>query len=69
MQLDRSWLDAARAGDLRLLQAMAAAQPQLISYCGAGTSYALIGNSVSAISFYITGLRGLACWPHGYKGG
>jgi hypothetical protein len=46
-QLGRSWLDAARAGDLRLLQAMAAAHPQLITYCGLGTSYALIGNSVS----------------------
>jgi hypothetical protein len=46
-QLGRSWLDAARAADLRLLQAMAAAQPQLLNYCGQGTSYALIGNSVS----------------------
>jgi hypothetical protein len=46
-QLGRSWLDAARAGELRLLKAMAAAHPQLITYCGLGTSYALIGNSVS----------------------
>ncbi|KAF6252434.1 ankyrin repeat-containing domain protein [Scenedesmus sp. NREL 46B-D3] len=44
-QLGRSWLDAARAGDLRLLQAMAATYPQLLAYCGLGTSYALIGNS------------------------
>ncbi|WIA11937.1 hypothetical protein OEZ85_012019 [Tetradesmus obliquus] len=44
-QLGRSWLDAARAGDLRLLQALVAAHPQLLPYCGLGTSYALIGNS------------------------
>lgn len=43
--MGRSWLDAARAGDLPLLQALLQQQPQLLNYRGAGISYAFVGNS------------------------
>lgn len=41
----RSWLDAARAGDLPVLQSLLQQQPQLLNYRGAGISYAFVGNS------------------------
>lgn len=43
--LGRRWLDAARAGDLRVLQALLLQAPQLLDYRGAGISYAFVGNS------------------------
>jgi ankyrin repeat protein len=43
--IGRSWLDAARAGDLPVLQGLLQQQPQLLNYQGAGISYAFVGNS------------------------
>lgn len=43
--LGRRWLDAARAGDLQVLQALLLQAPQLLDYRGAGISYAFVGNS------------------------
>lgn len=41
----RSWLDAARYGDLHTMQSQLAAHPELLQYSGTGTSYAFTGNS------------------------
>lgn len=41
----RSWLDAARSGNLPAMQSQLAAQPKLLQYCGTGTTYAFTGNT------------------------
>jgi len=43
--LGRSWLDAARAGDLHCMQQLLLQDPRLLNYRGAGISYAFVGNS------------------------
>lgn len=43
--LGRSWLDAARAGDLHCMQQLLLQDSRLLNYRGAGISYAFVGNS------------------------
>eukprot|EP00878_Enallax_costatus_P037040 GHUV01041758.1.p1 GENE.GHUV01041758.1~~GHUV01041758.1.p1 ORF type:complete len:536 (+),score=182.93 GHUV01041758.1:117-1610(+) len=43
--IGRSWLDAARRGDLAAMEQLLSQHPQLMQYNGTGTSYAFTGNS------------------------